>query len=209
MSYHTYGGQDSLSDVAGKQAFVTEYGGFNLDPGAVLDDLWHAEKNGKLSGGIRMIFYQQITDNGGNRGAFCHSTLENGHFALRDWFRALTLFQALADISNTAYFDSDNADFIATDDRKGNFAALLWNNSGASEAGQSRVVTGSSLNPSTPLYALSLAVGDSGVAECVALGAGGAITAQTAAGQVTLQVQALAAHAAVLISTKPCAGLAD
>lgn len=209
ISYHTYGGWSALGDVSGRNVYVTEYGGFDLNPGAVLADLWQAERNNKLAGSIQKVFYQQITDNGGNRGAFNMNAYENNHFALRDWFRALTLYQAVANINTRAVLDDSHPDYVASDDGQGHFAALLWNNSGGTESGQVRTINGVSVGANT-LHVLHLMQGDNGVASCLSLGAAGALlSAQVQGSTITLTVRGLEPHAAMLVTTADCTDLAN
>ncbi len=209
VSYHTYGSAGSLFDVSGKNVYVTEYGGYNLDPGAVLADLWQAEHQNKLSGSIAALFYVQLTDNGSNRGAFNQNTSENGHFAFRDWFRALTLYQAVAEAGGKkGYVDANNADFVAADNGGGGFASLHWNNSGGSVS-VSRSVPATSLAARTQLYVLHLTQGDSNVAVCQPIAAQSKLSVQVNSGNVTLNISGLEPHAAILVSTLPCDSLAN
>ena len=209
ISYHTYSAAASLFDVPNKQVYVTEYGGYNLDPGAILADLWHAEHDGKLNGSIRSLFYVQLTDNGGNRGAFNERAMEGNHFALRDWFRALTLHQALTQVAGTAvYFDNNNADFMATDNGNGGFGALAWNNTGGNLSGD-RQIPGTSLGNVAQLYVVRVNQGDANVAQCSRIGDQNWVSVQQNNGTTTLSLQNIPAHAAVFVSTAACDGLAD
>ena len=124
FSYHTYSGWSSLEEVPGRRVHITEYGGFDLDPGAILDDLWHAETNGKLSGTIERLYYHQITDDGDNRGGFNHNAQEGSHFAFRDWLRALVFYGSVARVGARGYTDAASPDFIASDDGKGRFPSF-------------------------------------------------------------------------------------
>ena len=209
FSYHTYSGWSSLDDVPGRKVHVTEYGGFALDPGAILDDLWHAETNSKLSGSIERIYYHQITDDGDNRGGFNHNALEGAHFAFRDWLRALILYRALASVSARGYTDAGAPDFVASDDGKGAFAALAWNNSTNAEGGVSRSIPNTSIVGSSLLYVVRVSAGDANTAECEPLAAQSWARVSSANHAVELNIDDLAAHAAVLVSTTPCTDLAN
>ncbi len=209
ISYHTYSAAASLFDVPNKNVYVTEYGGYNLDPGSILADLWHAEHDGKLNGSIASLFYVQLTDNGGNRGAFNERATEGNHFALRDWFRALTLHQALTQVAGTAvYFDGNNADFMATDNGNGAFAALAWNNTGGNLSGD-RQIPGTSVGSSAQLYVVQVNQGDANVAQCSKVGDQNWVSVQQSNGAVTLSLQNIPAHAAVFVSTAACDSLVD
>ena len=209
FSYHTYAGWQSLEDVPGRKVHVTEYGGFDLDPGAVLTDLWHAEQSGKLSGSIERLYYHQITDDGTNRGGFNHAELEGDHFAFRDWFRALILYGALGRIAPRGYIQSDSADFVASDDGKGSFGALLWNDSGMLESAATRSVPNASLVQTSALYAVRVLQGESKTAECRNFAEQSWVTLSLSAHAATLKINELPAHAALLVTTAPCADLAD
>jgi hypothetical protein len=209
FSYHTYAGWQSLEDVPGRKVHVTEYGGFELDPGAVLTDLWHAEQNGKLSGTIERLYYHQITDDGTNRGGFNHAALEGAHFAFRDWFRALILYGALGRTATRGYIQSDSPDFVATDDGNGSFGALLWNDSSTLESGSTRSVPNTSLVEASALYAVRVQQGDSNTAECRSFAEQSWITLSLAAHTATLKINELPAHAALLLTTTPCEELAN
>ena len=209
VSYHTYGAAGSLFDVNGKQVYVTEYGGYNLDPGSILADLWSVEQQNKLSNSIQALFYVQLTDNGGNRGAFNAGASEGDHFALRDWFRALTLYQALTAAGGTkGYMTSANSDFVAADNGAGGFATLVWNNTGGNVSG-SRTVPSTSLAGGTALYVTYVAQGDSNVGHCYPVAGQGLLSATPANGSVAVQISNLPPHTAALISTQNCSGLAD
>ena len=207
FSYHTYGGWSALEEVPGRKVHVTEYGGFDLNPGAVLDDLWHAEHSGKLSGTIERLYYHQITDDGDNRGAFNHLATEGEHFAFRDWFRALIFYRALTRISSRGYVQADAPDFFASDDGKGAFAALSWNASGW--ASGSRTIPNVSITAESKLYAVRVLPGDANTAECKPLAAQSWVELTNSAHTATLQIKDLPAHSAVLVSTTPCDTLAN
>ena len=209
FSYHTYKGWSDLEDVPGRKVHVTEYGGFDLNPGAVLDDLWHAEHAGKLSGTIERLYYHQITDDGDNRGAFNHLATEGDHFAFRDWFRALIFYQALAHVSARGYVQADAPDFFASDDGKGAFAVLSWNASGSATTSGSRAIPNVSITPESKLYAVRVLPGDSNTAQCQPFSGQSWVKMSISGHTATLQLSDLPAHAAVLISTAPCNALAD
>ncbi len=209
FSYHTYSGWSSLDDVPGRKVHITEYGGFNLDPGAILDDLWHAETNGKLSSSIERLYYHQITDDGSNRGGLNHNAMEGSHFAFRDWLRALIFYRALSAVSARGYADTNAPDFVASDDGKGAFAALAWNNSGNAESNAQRSIPNTSIVSASVLYAVRVLQGDANTAECQLLTAQNWVAVSTVNHSVSLTIQQLPAHAAVLVSTTPCAELAN
>ena len=209
FSYHTYAGWSSLEDVPGRKVHVTEYGGFDLDPGAVLDDLWHAEHAGKLSGTIERLYYHQVTDDGDNRGAFNHLATEGEHFAFRDWFRALVLYRALFRIAPRGYVQADAGDFVASDDGKGAFGVLAWNASGSAKSNGSRSIPNLSAAPASPLYVVRVLPGDENTAQCKALAEQSWVHLSISAHTATLDFVDLPAHAAVLVSTAHCDELAD
>ena len=209
FSYHTYSGWNSLEDVPGRKVHVTEYGGFDLNPGAVLDDLWHAEHGGKLSGTIERLYYHQVTDDGDNRGAFNHSATEGDHFAFRDWFRALILYRALARVASRGYAQADAPDFFASDDGKGAFGVLAWNASGGAKPNGSRSIPNVSITPASPLYVVRVLPGDANTAECKALAAQNWVHLSISAHTATLDLVDLPALAAVMISTAACDELAN
>ncbi len=209
ISYHTYNAAASLMDVANKNVYVTEYGGYNLDPGAILADLWHVEHDGKLNGSIKSIFYVQLTDNGSNRGAFNERATEGNHFALRDWFRALTLHQALSQVAgDMVYFDANNTDFMATDNGIGAFAALAWNNTAGNLSGN-RQIPGTSLASGAQLYVVHVSQGDANIAQCSRIQDQNWVTVQSSSGSTTLDLQNIPAHAAVFVSTAACGNWAN
>lgn len=209
FSYHTYDGWSSLEDVPGRRVHITEYGGFALDPGAILDDLWHAETNGKLSGTIERLYYHQLTDDGDNRGGFNHNEQEGAHFAFRDWLRALFFYQRVANVSGRGYTNTASPDFVASDDGKGAFAVLAWNDSADDEHGVTRVVPNTSIVGSSALFVARLLAGDANTAECKAISEQTWLQLSNAQHTVTVTLAELPAHAALLVSTTPCGDLAD
>ncbi|MDL4818483.1 RICIN domain-containing protein [Actinomadura opuntiae] len=207
-SYHTYGGWRSLTDVGGKAGtWVTEYGDDNVSdeversPGHVLADLWNAERNGKLSGAIRQLFYvdlQHMINAGQNEG---------DHYGFSGQLRALTAYQALGNVSTNAYLDPAHPDLAAGDNGQGRFAALLWNDSGSALTGQTRTVPNTSLTAGAPLNVLTVFDRATGAAECAPIGAQDRVSATTTGTSVTLDVRNLDPRAAVLVTTDSCTGL--
>ena len=213
ISYHTYSGWKDLSEVAGKHVHVTEYGlaiaaEGDRDAGAVLEDLWNAEKSGKLSGSIERIYYHQLLDDGGNRGVFNQNATEGDHFAIRDWGRALMLYRALGGISTKAYTDANN-DFAAADDGKGKFGVLVWNNSGGTKGGIERGIPGTSVKPGAPLFVTRVGKGDAHVAECRGINDQPWVSVDVRDGSANVQFKGVEAHGAVFVSTSPCGDLAN
>lgn len=215
FSYHTYDGHLGLQEVGDKAVWVTEYGvtqadaDINESPGPNLTDLWRIEKAGKLSGNIEMIFYVNF-----QRMMYGDSS-EGDHFALSGHLRALSLYAALGAFGKHAYLDDAHADFMATDDRYGGFAAVVWNDSKtAIKAGETRTVPATSVQAGAPLYVLRVrhkrvADADGGAAECQPLDAQPWIDVTVAADSVTLSVVEIEPLAAVLVTTSPCAELAN
>ena len=208
VSYHTYGAWQSLGEAAGRPVFVTEYGGFDLNPGAILADIWYAERNSKFSGNLKKLFYHQIFDDGGNRGMFNKNATENNHFAIRDWARALMLYQAVGTVSTHAYFNDAYNDFVASDDTAGKFAALYWNNGAGVASGFERTVENSSLTTSQ-LNVTIVRPGDSNTAQCAPLAQQPWVSLQNSGRTVTLKILSVDPHAAVLVSTQPCDSLVN
>ena len=208
ISYHTYGGWRSLSDVPGKEGtWVTEYGSevpdqVGLSPGFVLTDLRNAEQAGKLSGSIRMLFHVNLQ-------RMVNAELTEGdHYGFSGQLRALAAYQALGDVSARAWLDPEHDDVMAADDGAGAFAALLYDGSGSPVAGRTRSVPGTSVAPGTPLYALTIRNAAGDAATCVPLGEQDQVTADIGAGSVTLTARAQDPLSAVLITTRDCATLA-
>jgi hypothetical protein len=209
FSYHTYSGWSSLEDVPGRRVHITEYGGFDLDPGAILDDLWHIETNGKLAGTIERLYYHQITDDGDNRGGFNHNALEGAHFAFRDWLRALAFYRRMASVSARGYTDAAFPDFVAADDGVGAFAVLAWNDSASDEHGVTRTIPNVSLAPSSVLFVARVTPGDVNTAECEPISNQAWARISSAQHSATLAIDDLPAHAALLVSTTPCDDLVN
>ncbi|GAA2923410.1 RICIN domain-containing protein [Streptomyces enissocaesilis] len=210
VSYHTYGGWQSLGDIPGKAGtWVTEYGDDGVSdaversPGHVLTDLWHAERNGKLSGSIRQLFYVDLQH------MVTADTLEGDHYGFSGHLRTLAAYHALGRISSRAYLDPAHPDFAAADNGDGQFAALLWNNSPGISSGQRRTVPNTSLPAGVPLNVLTVFDRPSHAAECVPLSGQNRIAAAVQGSTVTLDVRALDPRAAVLVSTAPCTDLAS
>lgn len=215
FSYHTYDGHIGLEEVGDKAVWVTEYGvtqadaDINESPGPNLSDLWRIEKNGKLSGKIEMIFYVNL-----QRMMYGDSS-EGDHFALSGHLRGLSLYAALGAFGKRAHFDDAHPDFMATDDRHGGLAAVMWNDAKTgNKAGESRVVPATSVAPDAPLYVLRVrhkrvADAEGGAAECRPLDAQPWIDVTVGADSVTLNAIDIEPLAAVLVSTAPCDELAN
>jgi ricin-type beta-trefoil lectin protein len=210
LSYHTYGGWQSLSEVAGKaDTWVTEYGDSNVpdtvsrSPAYLLTDLWHAEAAGKLSGTIRQLFYVDLQHmiNAGST--------EGDHYGFSGQLRALAAYQALATVSTRAYLDPAHDDLAAADNGNGQFAALVWNNTDGTASGQTRTVANTSLKAGTPLNTLTVSNRDSGAAQCVPLAAQGRVGVTVAGGTTTIHLNAVDPRAAVLVTTAPCTDTAS
>ena len=208
VSYHTYGGWQSLADVPGKGTWVTEYGDDSVpetvgrSPGHVLADLWNAERNGKLSGGIRQVFYVDLQH------MVTAGATEGDHYGFSGQLRALAAYRALGRVSPRAYLDPAHPDFAAADDGAGGFAALAWNDSGTVLSGQDRSVPGTSLAPGTPLNVLTVSDQASAAARCTPIAGQDRVTVETRDGGATVHLRAIDPRAAVLVSTAPCADLA-
>ncbi|MEV0847012.1 hypothetical protein AB0J21_14240 [Streptomyces sp. NPDC049954] len=210
ISYHTYGGWQSLRTYPGKEVYVTEYGddsvpaGTGNSPAFVIGDLAQAERAGKLSDGVRMVFYVNL------QGMMRADATENGHFTFTGQLRALIAYQALGAVSSTAWTDPSVTEVLATDDGAGRFAALLWNPSADSElSGRTVQVPGSSLGGAEALNVLTVLNRADGAAESAALGAQNRVRAQVADGTVTLTVDRLEPLAAVLVTTEGTTDLAN
>ncbi len=209
ISYHTYGGWQSLGDVPGKQGtWVTEYGDSSVpdsvghSPGFVLADLRNAEVNGKLSGGIRQIFYVNLQ-------SMVNSGYQEGdHYGFSGQLRALAAYQALGNVSTKVWADPGHNDIMAADDGSGSFAALLYNNSGSTLSGQTRTVPNTSLSAGTPLNVLTMTNRDSGAAQCVPLSGQSGVGVSVGAGSVSVTARTVAPYAAVLVTSRSCSSLA-
>ncbi|MGX6607933.1 hypothetical protein ACWKSP_38280, partial [Micromonosporaceae bacterium Da 78-11] len=205
ISYHTYGGWQSLSDVGAKtDTWVTEYGDSSVpdsigrSPAFLLTDLWHAEAAGKLSGTIRQIFYvdlQHMIDGG---------RTEGDHYGFSGQIRALAAYQALANISTHAYLDPAHDDLAAADNGTGQFAALVWNNTDRVATDQHRTVPQTSLAPGAALNVLTVFDRGSNAVECVPVATQNRIGVTVSGGTTTVHLTAVDPHAAVLVTTAPC-----
>jgi ricin-type beta-trefoil lectin protein len=208
-SYHTYGGWQSLSDVAGKAGtWVTEYGDDSVSdaversPGHVLTDLWQAERNGKLSGTIQQLFYVDLQH------MVTADVLEGDHYGFSGHLRTLAAYQALGRISTRAYLDPAHPDMAAADNGSGQFAALVWNNSAGTIGGQRRTVPNASLGAGTPLNVLTVFDRASHAAECTPVSGQNRVGVTVQDSTVTLDMRSLDPRAAVLVTTASCAELA-
>ncbi|RMI40542.1 hypothetical protein, partial [Streptomyces triticirhizae] len=210
LSYHTYGGWQDLRDYPGRETYVTEYGDDSValeianSPGFILGDLWNAERAGKLSGGIRMIFYVNL------QGMMRADVIENGHFGFTGQLRSLIAYQALGAVSSVAWTDPAVPDAMATDDGAGRFAALLWNPSPDAElTGRTVSVPGSSLGAADGLSVLAVLNSAQNAAESAPIGGQNRVRAEVSGDTVHLTVDRLEPLAALLVTTDSTAGLAD
>ncbi len=210
VSYHTYGGWSSLSDVGGKDGvWVTEYGDDRVSddvghsPGYELADLWQAERAGKLSGNIRQLFYVNL------QGMMSANAQENGHYAFSGQLRGLAAYQALGNISTSAYLDANAPDFLAADDGRGAFGVLFFNSSPTSTLTRTATVPGTSLGAGTPLYELRITNQQTGSGTCRTLGSQNGVSMNVTAAGTSATVNDLPPLSAVLVSTTPCGNLAD
>lgn len=210
LSYHTYAGWQGLREHAGREVYVTEYGDDRVppetatSPAYILGDLWNAERAGKLSGDIRMIFYVDL------QAMMRADATENGHFTFTGQLRALIAYQGLGAVSGSAWTDPAVPEAMATDDGAGRFAALLWNPSPDAElSGHTVRVPGSSLGSADGLNVLTVLNRRESAAESAPLGGQSRVRAEVSGGEVAVTVDRLEPLAAVLVTTDETTALAD
>lgn len=210
ISYHTYAGWHGLREHDGREVYVTEYGDDRVapetakSPAYILGDLWNAERAGKLSGGIRMVFHVDLQN------MMRADATENGHFTFTGQLRVLIAYQGLGAVSRSAWTDPAVPEAMATDDGAGRFAALLWNPSSDTElSGRTVRVPGSSLGSAAGLNVLTVLNRRENAAESAPLGGQSRVRAEVSGGEVVVAVDRLEPLAAVLVTTDETAELAN
>jgi hypothetical protein len=210
FSYHTYGGWQALDEVADKSVYVTEYGFDSVSaeigdsPGFMLADLWNAEKHGKLSGKIARVFYVNLQK------MMRADADEGDHFAFSGQLRVLSLYAALGVLGKHVHSDDAHPDFLASDDRRGSTAVLIWNASSTTAiTNETRHIPAISAPVGAPLYVLKIRNVVSNAAECKPLAQQTWLGATLVADSLDVTLQSVEPLSALLLSTKPCDDLAN